>query len=144
MDHFQRLKRMYETAPLHDFYKGIEIFIQDKQSEIQLSTDSRYHHAGNAVHGSVYFKLLDDCCYFACQSVVRDQFLVTTNFNINLLRPIFDEKLIAKGKLDFASANLFTASGELYNEKGKLCATGQGQFVRSKVSLEDISTYDRN
>ena len=42
-----------------------------------------YFHALNAIHGSVYFKMLDDAAFFAAQSVVEDYMLLTANFNIS-------------------------------------------------------------
>lgn len=115
--------------------------VADGEATIELTIDGRYHHAGNFAHGSVYFKLLDDACYFACQSKVKDFFLVTSNFNIHLLRPIYDGVITARGKIDFQSQNLFTASAELINEKGKLVGSGTGQFMKSKVSLEEVDDY---
>lgn len=141
MDHFQRLKRMYGAAPIHKFYEGIEISIGKNESEINLPIDQRYFHAGMSTHGSVYFKLLDDAAYFAAQSEVKDCFLVTSNFNINLLRPIKSGRIIAIGEVDLATSNIVTASSKLYDKKGRLCGTGSGQFVKSRVKLEDVQDY---
>ena len=135
---------MYRLAPIHEHYPGIKILVEDRYAEVTLDVDRRYFHAGESSHGAIYFKLLDDACYFACQSIETQNFLVTTNLNVNLLRPIFKEKIIAKGKVDFISANLFTASAELFNEKGKLCGTAQASFMRSKGTMEDVEMYTRN
>ncbi|MBN4082133.1 PaaI family thioesterase [bacterium AH-315-B15] len=143
MNHFERLMQMYQLAPIHESYPGIQILVEDKVAEVSLDVDRRYFHAGEFAHGAIYFKLLDDCCYFACQSVETSHFLVTTNLNVNLMRPIFKEKIIAKGRVDFISANLFTATGELFNEKGKLCGTAQASFMRSKGAIEDVEMYNR-
>lgn len=141
MNHFERLMQMYYRAPIHEFYQGIEINVEDSKTDIKLPIDNRYHHAGDFAHGSIYFKLMDDACYFACQSMVTDAFLVTTNFNVHLLRPIFDGSIIAKGKVDFQSQNLYTASAQLFNEQGKLVGSGQGQFMKSKVKLDEVDDY---
>lgn len=141
MEHFERLKTMYSLAPIHNFYEGIELIVSENKAEIILPIDQRYFHGGMSTHGSVYFKVLDDAAYFACQSVITDFFIVTTNFSINLLRPITGGTIRAVGEIDFVSANLFTASAKLYDERGKLCATGQGQFLKSKLSLADVDDY---
>ena len=143
MDHFERLMQMYHRAPVHDFYEGIQISVSGKKAEISLPIDRRYYHAGNTIHGSVYFKLLDDACYFACQSVVTDFFLLTSSFHIHLLRPVSSGIITAVGKADFVSMNLCTASAELFNEKGKLVGSGQGQFMKSKLKLGDVEAYLR-
>lgn len=141
MNHYERLLKMYARAPIHDFYKGIEMVIEPKKSTITLPIDARFFHGGMATHGSVYFKLLDDAAYFACQSEIDDFFIVTTSFNINLLRPITKGIIKAVGEVDFMSLNLFTASAKLYDEKGRLCGTGQGQFMKSRMALESVADY---
>jgi len=141
MEHFARLKKMYSLAPIHKFYEGIELEIEGKKSKVSLPIDTRYFHGGMAIHGSVYFKLLDDAAYFACQSVVTDFFLVTTTFNINLLKPIKEGKIYAIGEVDFTSLNVFKGYANLYDERGRLCGTGRGQFVKSKLKLETVKDY---
>jgi uncharacterized protein (TIGR00369 family) len=135
MTHFERLLAIYEAAPIHSFYEGLQMALSSKKCEISLPLKRTYFHAGMAAHGSVYFKLLDDAAYFACQTEIEDYFIVTTNFNINLLRPLTKGIIKAVGEVDFMSLNLFTASARLYDEKGRLCATGQGQFMKSKIHL---------
>lgn len=141
MTHFDRLLKMYKAAPIHKFFEGIEMVVSENKAVISLPIDERYFHAAMSAHGSVYFKLLDDSAYFACQSVVTDFFIVTTSFNINLLRPITAGKITAIGELDFDSKQMFTASSKLYDEKGRLCGTGQGQFLKSKLAINGVDGY---
>lgn len=141
MEHFNRLLKMYAAAPIHDFYEGIGLELEDGKAVINLHIDERYFHAAMSAHGSVYFKLLDDAAYFACQSVVEDFFIVTTSFSINLLRPISEGKITAVGELDFESRQMFTASSKLYDEKGRLCGTGQGQFLKSALAISTVDGY---
>ena len=44
-------------------------------------------HAAGAVHGSVYFKMLDDAAWFAVNSLLTDEFVVTASFTVYLTRP---------------------------------------------------------
>lgn len=132
---------MYDAAPLHEFYKNIKLTVSSKAARIELDIDQRYFHAGLSTHGSVYFKLLDDAAYFACQSEIHDFFIVTTAFNTQLLRPITKGKIHAVGIMEFESQQLFSASSKLFDEKGRLCGTGQGQFLKSRVALEDVKGF---
>lgn len=138
MTHFERLLAIYDAAPIHSFYEGLEMALSTKKCEISLPLKPSYFHAGMSAHGSVYFKLLDDAAYFACQTEIEDYFIVTTNFNLNLLRPLTKGIIKAVGEVDFMSLNLFTASARLYDEKGRLCATGQGSFMKSKLHLTSL------
>lgn len=113
--------------------------IGNGEAEIGLTIEEKYFHILGALHGSVYFKMLDDAAFFAVNSVVTDAFVLTTSFNINITRPVNKGKLKAVGKLRFKSRQLFTAEATLYNEKGKEIAFGTGNFAKSRVSLtEDI------
>lgn len=141
MTHFERLLKMYELAPIHEFYQGIDMKLEENRAEISLPIDQRYFHAAMSAHGSVYFKLLDDAAYFACQTAVKDFFIVTTSFTINLLRPITGGIIRAIGELDFESRQLLTASSKLYNEKGRLVGTGQGSFMKSAFPIEKVEGY---
>ncbi|MCI5057423.1 MAG: PaaI family thioesterase [Flavobacteriales bacterium] len=139
--HYRSLEEMYLSAPLHKFYEGIEISISDSIAELRLSCDQRYFHAAHAVHGSVYFKLLDDAAFFAANSLEKEYFLVTSSFNISLIRPIQTEKIIAKGHVEHQGKNLIIAAATLINEQGKKLAVGRGQFVRSKIPLSPELGY---
>lgn len=142
MEHFERLVSMYAAAPIHDFYEGISLEMSERKAIIRLPIeDKRFFHAGMSAHGSVYFKLLDDAAYFACQSVILDNFIVTTAFNTQLLRPITGGKLFAEGVVEFESNQMYTASSKLFDEKGRLCGTGNGQFLKSRVKLTDVQGY---
>lgn len=132
---------MYNAAPIHNFYQNIELQMSEKAAKIILPIDERYFHAGMSAHGSVYFKLLDDAAYFACQSVILDNFIVTTAFNTQLLRPITSGIIHAEGKMEFESNQMYSASSKLYDEKGRLCGSGHGQFLKSRVELSSVEGY---
>ena len=42
-----------------------------------LRVDETVHHAANAAHGTIYFKMLDDAAFYAANSMVSDRFLLT-------------------------------------------------------------------
>ena len=57
--HYRRLEHMYRAAPANEYFRP-EIRIDDGTAEVRLTVRPDFFHAANAVHGSVYFKLLDD------------------------------------------------------------------------------------
>jgi len=140
--HYKKLEQMYLKANIQaKLFPSTTIKIEEKTATVTINIKQNYHHALNAVHGSVYFKLLDDACYFAVQSIVMDVFLLTTSFNLNLVRPVQNGLLKAVGKVRFTSKNIFTAEGVLYNEQGKEIAFGTGNFAKSKVALNEEIGY---
>lgn len=140
--HFRKLEKMYLRANLNThYYDTTTIKISKKQVEIGLTIHEKYFHALGAIHGSVYFKLLDDAAFFAVNSIVTDVFVLTTNFNIQLLRPVNEGTVKAVGKVRFQSRNLLIADATLFSEEGKEVAFGTGNFAKSKVALSPEIGY---
>ena len=135
-EHYRKLERMYLTSKGNTaYYETMTLNISHKKTELTLDISDKYFHALGAIHGSVYFKMLDDAAFFAVNSIVEDAFVLTTSFNINLLRPVSAGKLRAVGQVRFSSRQLFVAEATLYNEAGKEVAFGTGNFAKSKVAL---------
>ena len=135
-EHFSKLQELYLSAKINSrLFPTSTIEIRAKEATISLEVSDNYHHGFNAMHGAIYFKLLDDAAYFAVNSVVQDQLVVTSTFNTQLLRPHKTGKLIATGTLTFASRSLFYAESEIKNTEGKIIAKGQGQFMKSGIKF---------
>ncbi|MEL7144985.1 MAG: PaaI family thioesterase [Bacteroidota bacterium] len=141
--HYRKLERMYLNSKGNQaYYDTITLQVSDRRAELGLDISEKYFHALGAIHGSVYFKLLDDAAFFAVNSIVHDFFVLTTSFNINLIRPASAGRLRAVGTVRFTSRQLFTAESTLYNEAGQEIAFGTGNFAKSKVALtEEIGYY---
>lgn len=140
-EHFRKLEWMYvHTAEINKFYQP-KIDIGKGECEITIESDSKFFHAANAVHGSVYFKMLDDAGFFAANSLVQDVFLLTTSFHIHLMRPVIYGKLKAVGKVVSASRKSFIADAILFNENGKEISRGSGTFVKSDMKLNEEIGY---
>lgn len=141
--HYRKLERMYlEGASINSsFYETTTLHIEEEKATITLEISPKYYHALGAMHGSVYFKLLDDAAFFAVNSIVKDVFVLTTNYNINIIRPVSQGVLKAIGNVKFSSKNLWIAESTLYDEKGRPIAFGTGHFARSKVALTEKIGY---
>ncbi len=134
--HFEKLERMYLQANINTMiFDTTTCKISEGLAEISLTINEKYFHALGAIHGAVYFKLLDDASYFAVSSLVNDAFVLTTSFNINLIRPVSKGTLKAIGKIKHQSKEKFVAEAKLFNDKGKEVAFGTGNFSKSKISL---------
>lgn len=140
IDHFGKLQNMYLKANINtQIFDTTECQIEYKKATISLTISDKYFHALGAIHGSVYFKLLDDAAFFAVNSIVEDVFVLTTSFHSNIIRPVNSGKITAKGEVRFISKALFIAESTLFNEHGKEIAFGSGHFAKSNVRLtEDI------
>jgi uncharacterized protein (TIGR00369 family) len=134
--HYRKLEKMYLSSPINrQLYDGINLFITEEKAELTLQIEPKFFHAANAIHGSVYFKMLDDAAFFAINSVVRDVFVYTVSFNIQLLRPVTGGIVKSVGELKFKSNNLFIADSTLFDEGNKVVGRGSGNFMRSQMAL---------
>ncbi|MCW8877767.1 MAG: PaaI family thioesterase [Kangiellaceae bacterium] len=138
--HYRCLESMYQAAPLNDFYLP-KMKVSYAESEIEIDIDKKFFHAGMAVHGSVYFKMLDDAAFFAANSLETEVFVLTTSFTTYLTRPISEGKMRSVGKVVNRNRTQFIAEAVLYDGKGKEIARGNGIFVRSKNKLVDVEGY---
>jgi len=139
-DHYRRLERMYLSAPFNEIFKP-DLTITEGEAEVSFDAGPHLHHAGNAVHGSNYFKALDDAAFFAVNSLVEDVFVLTVTFNTQLLRPISQGRMIARGTVVNAGRTVWVADSTLVDDLGRLLARGTGTFMRSTIALSDIASY---
>jgi len=141
-DHYKKLEKMYLQANINTMiFDTTTCEISKGKSKIELNISEKYFHALGAIHGSVYFKLLDDAAFFSVNSVIEDVFVLTTSFNINLIRPASKGFIKAIGKIKYRSRELFVAESILYNEDGKEIAFGTGNFSKSKILLTEEIGY---
>ena len=133
--HFQTLISMYDAAPINRYFRPRLTIPEEGRAELELPIRDEFHHAAQAIHGSVYFKALDDATFFAVQSVVTDFFIVTSSFNLYFLRPVSDGHLVAHGRVVSRSKRLYVADGVLLDSRGKEVARGSGTFMPSSIRL---------
>lgn len=134
MEHHRKLERMYESAPVSRWY-GVRIAIEDGRAEVRVVARPEFLHAAGAVHGSVYFRLLDDAAFFAANSRVEDTFVLTVSFTVHFAKPVVDGELVAAGKVLQGGGRLFFAESELRDARGELLGKGSGVFSRSSIPL---------
>ena len=58
-EHFRKLERAYASAPINAFYEPT-LRVSEGLAELEIGITRKMHHAAGGVHGSVYFKALDD------------------------------------------------------------------------------------
>lgn len=133
-EHFRKLERMYHGAPTNAYYQPT-LRVSEAKAELDIPVKPEFFHAAHAVHGSVYFKALDDAAFFAVSSVVTDVFVLTASFNLYLLRPVSDGVLHATGRVVHRSRSLLLAESELLDARQRPVARGSGSFMRSTIAL---------
>jgi uncharacterized protein (TIGR00369 family) len=140
MQHYRALEAMYLSAPLNRFYEPT-IYVEHQASEISVQVEEKFFHAGGAMHGSIYFKMLDDAAFFAANSVESTFFVLTADFRIDLLRPCTGGLIRSKGTIVRAGRQDILAEAKLFDEQDRLLATGIGRFSRGRNQLMSLECY---
>lgn len=136
--HYRKLENMYGFAPCNAYYKP-DVRISEGKSSIFVDVREDFFHSAGAVHGCVYFKLLDDTAFFAVNSVVEDVFVLTTSFTTYITRPVSSGIMRAEGELVHANRSQFITQSVIYDAEDREIGRASGVFVRGKVPLtEDI------
>jgi uncharacterized protein (TIGR00369 family) len=133
-EHYRKLERMYLAAPINAFFRP-SVVIGQGEADITMEVRPDFFHAARAVHGAAYFKILDDSCFFAVQSLVEDAFVLTASFTSYIERPVTEGSMRALGRVVMASRNLFIAEARVLDHLEREVARGSGNFVRSRMTL---------
>jgi uncharacterized protein (TIGR00369 family) len=141
--HFRALESLYAHAPINRFFDSALEIAEAGVARIRFTVDERHFHAGGAAHGTSYFKMLDDAAFYACNSLVTDRFLLTTQFNILFTRPLGAGPVTAEGRWISGRRRVFVADARLVDAGGEEVARGTGTFMRSRIPLADLPGYRR-
>ncbi|HEY9579771.1 MAG TPA: PaaI family thioesterase [Rhizorhapis sp.] len=139
--HFRALERLYLSAPINQFFPSRLIIDEAGHSRIEFSLDENFYHAAGAVHGTSYFKMLDDAAFYAANSLVSDRFLLTTAFNLLFTKPLTKGPVVAEGRWISGKRRVYVADARLIDAEGEEVARGTGTFMRSHIPLSSLTGY---
>jgi len=131
---------MYAAAPVNEIYRPV-LTVSEGRAEIEIELSEQFHHSGGAVHGSVYFKMLDDAAFFAVSSLETEVFVLTTSFTTYITRPVSKGRMRATGRVVNRNRSQFIAEAVVLDEEGREIGRGSGIFVRGRGRLADAKGY---
>ena len=134
--HFKNIINGYSNAPINQLFKP-KMKISLGQCEIKMKISKNFHHSANSLHGSIYFKMLDDAAWGASNTYIDDVFLFTYNFNIYLTKPVSSGIINSRGKVVDKQDGRIKAESVLYDSQNNEIGRGDGLFMRSKYLLKD-------
>lgn len=141
LEHFHALERLYKQAPINQLFESDLEITERGLARITFAVDERHYHAAGAVHGTSYFKMLDDAAFYAANSLVSDRFLLTTAFNVLFTRPLKSSTVTAEGRWVSGKRRVFVADSRLIDAEGEEIARGTGTFMRSHIPLSSLPGY---
>ena len=139
--HFRALEQLYRSAPINRLFRPDLVITEAGRSRIDFDVDESQFHAAGAVHGPVYFKMLDDAAFYAANSLVSDRFLLTTAFNLLFTRPIGPGRIRAEGRWISGKRRVYVAEASLIGSDGEEVGRGTGTFMRSQFPLSSLPGY---
>jgi uncharacterized protein (TIGR00369 family) len=139
--HFAALEVLYASAPVNALFPSRLTITGEGRARIAFTVDERVHHAAQAAHGTIYFKMLDDAAFYAANSLVTDRFLLTTAFNLHFTKPIRRGPVVAEGRWVSGRRRVFVAEAHLIDGEGDEIGRGTGTFMRSRIALSSLPGY---
>lgn len=139
--HYRSLESLYAAAPINGLFESRLTIAQGGVSRIDFTLDARHFHAAGAVHGTAYFKMLDDAAFYAANSLVTDRFLLTTAFNLLFTRPLGPGPVVAEGRWVSGHRRVLIAEARLIDADGEEAARGTGTFMKSRIALAGLPGY---
>lgn len=139
--HLRALEALYASAPVNRLFESVLSLPEAGKSEIRFGVAAESYHAAGAAHGTLYFKMLDDAAFYACNGLVSDRFLLTTAFNLHFTKPMREGPARAEGRWISGKRRVFVAEARIIDCDGEECARGTGTFMRSHIALSGLDGY---
>jgi uncharacterized protein (TIGR00369 family) len=139
--HFRALESLYRHAPVNRLFESRIEIVERGFARIRFQIDEAVYHAAGAAHGTLYFKMMDDAAFYACNSLVSDRFLLTTAFNLNFTKPLKGGEGVAEGRWASGRRRVFVGEARLFDAGGDEAARGTGTFMRSQIPLSSLPGY---
>ena len=139
--HYRALESLYAAAPINRLFDSRLEIVGEGHARIRFQVDETVHHAANAAHGTIYFKMLDDAAFYAANTMVSDRFLLTTGFTLHFTKPIRTGEVVAEGRWVSGRRRVFIAESHLIDAEGEEIGRGTGTFMRSHIALSGLAGY---
>lgn len=139
--HFRALERLYAAASINQLFPSRLSITAAGKARIDFDVTPEHFHAAGAAHGTLYFKMLDDAAFYACNALVTDRFLLTTAFNLHFTAPVRAGPIYAEGDWVSGKRRVFVGESRLVDSDGEEIARGTGTFMRSHIPLSGLAGY---
>ena len=139
--HFRALESLYRSAPVNALFRSTIEIVDEGFARIRFDVEEGVFHAAGAAHGTLYFKMMDDAAFYACNSLVTDRFLLTTAFNLLFTRPLRAGPVIAEGRWASGRRRVLIGEARLIDADGEEAGRGTGTFMRSRIPLSSLAGY---
>lgn len=107
----------------------VDLKLDEAVISIEIRDDLR--QPSGVLHGGVTATLIDTAMAFAVRTrLEKEAKTATIDLTVHYLRPLVEGKAICTGKVVRAGKRVFTVSADVYNDDGKLIATGLSTYTK--------------
>jgi len=142
IDHYKNLEKIWLLSPINEAYPPT-VEVLEKESTISVDARPDQFHFMGAIHGAVYFKLLDDSAYFAAASMNDESPMLTASFTTNISKPVSSGRIKAIGKVVKVEGKKIYTESVMFDEEGNEIAKANGLFLPAKTKWTDVQTYNQ-
>ena len=127
MNHLENLKNMMAgkiPGPPVAQVLGFKIVeVEEGRVVIEMEASERLHNPMGTLHGGILCDIADAAMgYTFASTLADDEVFTTVEIKLNFLKPIFDSKLRAEGKIIKKGTSVGLLECHVFDEKGSLVA----------------------
>jgi len=99
---------------------------------VEVEIENKHYHPFGGVHGGLYCSAIDTAAFWSAYAEVDESAgLLTIDVNVNILAPVFEDKLIINGRCIKAGKTICMTEAEASTPDGKIIAQGVSKLLRS-------------
>jgi uncharacterized protein (TIGR00369 family) len=129
IEYFELLKSQFHAAPITRLIPQTMEVRGRGSVQITLHADARHHHGAGRIHGGILALVLDNAGFFACATESGGNWVMTTEFKVNLLESVPLEDVVAIGRVLRKGRQLLHAQMEARDARGVLAAIALGSYA---------------
>jgi uncharacterized protein (TIGR00369 family) len=140
--HFEKLIRCCMNCKISQFLNKTITIEKAGVARVAIPFHNDLTQNSGFLHAAMLFEVGDTAGFMAANSMEETYSVLTVDYHINLIRPVEEAGVYARGEVVSAGRTLYVARSDIYSENGKLVAAGQGTYTVSRILLTDLDGYN--
>jgi uncharacterized protein (TIGR00369 family) len=135
---YDALMKILPLAPINKLYQPRNLVVRKGEASLEMPVLEQFFNGGYMLHGSAYFKGLDETAWFAANSLADKFALATTSFTTYILRSVRTGNLQVRARVISATKNLVVVESDMFNDSDILVARGSGTFQPTQIPITAV------
>lgn len=135
---YDALMKILPLAPINKLYQPRNLVVRKGEASLEMPVLEQFFNGGHMLHGSVYFKGLDEAAWFAANSLADKFAFATTSFTNYIFRSVKTGNLQVRARVVSATKNLVVVESDMFNDSDILVARGSGTFQPTPIPITAV------